>query len=116
MTGFLICLAAHAIDADTIKCADGVRIRIQGIEANELHQPGCHLPVCPIVTGPDGKRWMEATVGGKDLRYQPTGKSYSRITAWVTLPDGRDLSCAAIKAGVAVRWEKFDRGGRLRGC
>lgn len=113
---FLLCIAAHAIDGDTLRCADGVRIRVQGIEANELHRPGCHLPVCPIVTGADGRRWMEATVGGKDLRYEPVGKSYRRITAWVTLPSGRDLSCEAIRAGVAVRWEKFDRGGRLRGC
>lgn len=112
---FLLCLAAMAIDGDSLKCADGVRIRVQAIEANEM-RGGCHLPVCPAMSARDAREWMQRQVGGKDLRYEPVGRSHRRITAWVRLPDGRDLSCAAIQAGAAVRWEIFDRGGRLKRC
>ena len=112
---WLICLSAQAIDGDTLRCADGVRIRVAGIEANEM-RGGCHLPVCPTISGPDGKLWMERQVGGKDLRYSPVGKTWKRISAIVRLPSGQDLSCAAIRAGVAVRWERYDREGRLLRC
>ncbi|MBO9380070.1 thermonuclease family protein [Sphingomonas histidinilytica] len=111
----LLCLAAIAIDGDTIRCQDGTRIRLHGIEAAELHG-GCHLPACPAMSGPEARDWMRRQVDGQDLRYEPVGKSYRRVVAVVALPDGRDLSCLAIQAGVAVRWDKFDRGGRLRGC
>jgi len=112
----LICLAALAIDGDTLACADGTRLRVAGIEANELHQPGCHLPACPAMSGVEARERMQAIVSGKTLTYQPVGKTWNRISARVTLPDGRDLACQAIRDGVAVRWEKFDLAGRLKGC
>lgn len=111
----LLCLAALAIDGDTLRCADGTRLRVAGIEATELHG-GCHLPACPAMSGNDARDWMRRQVDGRDLRYEPVGKSYRRVVAIVTLPDGRDLSCLAIGAGAAVRWERYDVGGRLRGC
>lgn len=111
----LICFAAHAVDGDTLRCADGTRLRVAGIEANEL-RGGCHLPACPRMSGPAAKVAMERLVGGRDLTFVATGRSYQRITARVQLPDGRDLGCAAIRAGAAVRWASYDRSGRLMGC
>lgn len=111
----LLCLAAIAIDGDTLRCSDGLRIRVQAIEANEI-KGGCHLPACPPMPAREAKDWMQRQVGGKDLRYEPVGQSHKRVTAWVQLPNGRDLSCEAIRAGAAVYWAEFDRQGRLRGC
>lgn len=108
----LICLAALAIDGDTLACADGTRLRVAGIEANELHRPGCHLPVCPAMSGVEARERMQAIVSGKTLTYQPVGKSWNRVSAIVTLPDGRDLACEAIRAGVAVRWDRYWPKGR----
>lgn len=49
------------------------------------------------------QRIVSSLVLGKRLSCQPVGKSYNRVVARCTLPDGRSLSCAAIAAGAAVR-------------
>jgi endonuclease YncB( thermonuclease family) len=53
---------------------------------------------------------------GKRLTCQPRGKSYSRIVARCTLPDGRSLSCAVIAAGAAVRWDRYWRQYGMGEC
>jgi endonuclease YncB( thermonuclease family) len=50
------------------------------------------------------------------LSCEATGTSYNRTVAWCRLPDGRDAACVAIRAGVAVRWAKFDPQQRLARC
>jgi len=45
-----------------------------------------------------------------------TGRSHARVTAWCRRPDGADLSCEAIRAGVAARWDRYDRDRRLTRC
>ena len=132
----LICLAIALRDVDgPIHCQDGTKIRLQGIGAMELERT-CR-PNQPCVPGDpfEQRRRMAKVMGAaiaretrspnggqlyfsKPIRltYEPTGTSHKRVTAWVTLSDGRDLSCLAIRAGVAVRWDRYDRGGRLRGC
>lgn len=47
---------------------------------------------------------------------QPKGKSYKRVVARCTLPDGRSLSCAAIAAGAAVRWDSYWRRYKMGEC
>lgn len=126
-------IALHDVDGP-IHCSTGEKIRLQGIGATEMSgecrrgQP-C-VPGDPRAQRRTMARVMGATIAREDrqdngqlwftrplrLVCTPTGKSHKRITAWCTLPTGRDLSCAAIGAGVAVRWERYDRGGRLRTC
>ena len=60
-----------------------------------------------------GQAWFARPIV---LRCEQIGTSHKRITAWCKLADGRDLSCAAIRAGVAVRWERYDRARRLKDC
>lgn len=40
----------------------------------------------------------------------------SRIVSSRTLPNGRLLSCAAIAAGAAVRWDRYWRQYRMGEC
>ena len=61
----------------------------------------------------EGQLWFAQPIR---LQCEVTGKSYKRLTAWCSLPNGRDLSCLAIKAGVAARWERYDSKGRPVGC
>jgi endonuclease YncB( thermonuclease family) len=130
-----LCLAIALHDVDgPIHCRSGDKIRLQGIGATETdgscrpNQP-C-VPGDPIAQRRRMARAMGATIAREDrsrygqawfsrpvaLRCVPTGRSHKRVTAWCTLPDGRDLSCLAIRSGVAVRWERYDRGRRLTGC
>jgi len=127
-------IALHDVDGP-IRCSSGTKIRLQGIGATEtdgscrLSQP-C-IPGDPIAqrrtmatrvigatiaredAGLYGQAWFAAPV---PLSCVPTGKSHGRVTAWCRRADGTDLSCGAITAGVAARWPKFDRDGRLSGC
>lgn len=136
MSIVLICLAIALHDVDgPLHCSDGTKVRLQGIGATEMD--GSCRPNQPCVPGDPFEqrrgmaRAMGATIaretrspnGGQlffarpvKLTCEPMGKSHKRITAWCRLPSGSDLSCVAIRAGVAVRWEKFDRGSRLKGC
>jgi endonuclease YncB( thermonuclease family) len=131
----LICLAIALHDVDgPIHCVTGEKIRLAGIGATEID--GSCRPNQPCVPGngraqrramvaaigasishedaeDNGQAWFTAPVR---LTCDPTGKSYQRIVAWCRLPDGRDVSCVAIRAGVAVRWAKFDEADRLEGC
>ena len=115
MSIVLICMAAMAVDGDTIRCADGIRIRVAGIEANELHKPGCHLPICPTMPGQVAKARMHAILGQQNVTYITNGRSYRRVTASVQLPDGRDLACEAIRLGLAVRWDRYWPKGKRCG-
>jgi endonuclease YncB( thermonuclease family) len=111
----LSCVVSKVTDGDTIRCASGERVRLAGIEAAEL-RGGCHLPVCPTMPGREAKQAMSRLVLGRPLRCTVTGTSYSRLTAFCKLPGGADLSCEAIRRGIAVRWERYDPRGKLKGC
>lgn len=113
ITTFL-CLAL-AIDGDTLSCRNGPHVRIAGIEANELHG-GCHLASCPAMPGPEARDTMAAMVDGKTLRCLPLGRSYRRIVASCRLPDGRELRCALLAPGAAVRWQAYERRYGLGAC
>lgn len=141
MPAILLCLAIAIHDVDgPIRCQTGEKIRLQGIGATEMS--GACDPKQPCVVGDpfDQRRRMAAALGAeidredrlKDgtinrngqlwlknpirLRCEITGSSYKRLNAWCRLPDGRDVSCIAISAGVAARWPQYDSRNRLKGC
>jgi endonuclease YncB( thermonuclease family) len=107
------CAVVQVHDGDTLRCADGTRVRLQGIDANELNG-SCHVTCAPR-SAIEARDNLARLALGKTVRVEPTGKSYNRVTAWLS-SGGRDLSCAQIQGGYAVRWAKFDRGGRLLAC
>ncbi|TVV71377.1 hypothetical protein [Sphingomonas solaris] len=130
-----ICLAIALHDVDgPIHCRSGEKVRLQGIGALEMN--GRARPGQPSIAGDPRaqRRRMASTMGARVLREDrgmngqlwfvrpvsltctPTGRSHGRITAWCSRADGRDLSCAAIQAGVAVRWDRYDPKRRLTDC
>ena len=135
MLASFLCLAVAIHDVDgPIRCHSGERIRLQGIGALEMN--GRARPNQPSVPGDprEQRRRMATAIGAKvvredraengsawfarpvPFRCERTGKSHKRVTAWCRLPDGRDISCVAIHAGVALRWARYDRGKRLVRC
>lgn len=127
-------IALHDVDGP-IHCTSGEKIRLQGIGATETN--GSCRPNQPCVPGDPfaqrrvmvqqvirgtirredrgqyGQAWFAAPVA---LTCLATGKSHQRVTAWCARADGADLSCEAIRAGVAARWAKYDIRGRLTRC
>jgi len=127
-------VALHDVDGP-IHCRSGVKIRLQGIGATETD--GSCRPGQPCVTGdPMAQRRAMATevIGARIAREDAgqfgqlwfaapvtliclsTGQSHARVTAWCRRANGHDLSCGAIRAGVAVRWARFDPEHRLDRC
>ncbi len=62
------CANARAVDGDTIRCANGRKIRLKDVYAPELNQPG----------GRAAKDRLGSAVNGKTFSYRPEGKSYGR--------------------------------------
>lgn len=112
------CVVVNVHDGDTMRCADGIRIRLQGIDANELDGT-CHHE-CASRTAEQARRHLEEVALGRLASCTPTGTSYRRITAWCAVKpiNGRpvDLSCEQVAAGIAVIWRKFDPRHHLDRC
>lgn len=104
-----VCLAAVAIDGDTLRCANlreeaNGRVRLARIDAAELHDPG----------GEQAKRALAALIAGRTVRCQLVdadpriggfqardrfGRPVARCGA-----DGVDLQRAMLDAGQARVW------------
>jgi endonuclease YncB( thermonuclease family) len=99
-------------------------VRVAGIQAPDFESAEpCRRPdarrgnyTCDDRAAVRSQKIVSKLVLGKRLTCQPTGKSYSRIIARCTMPDGRSLSCAAVAAGAAVRWDWYWREYRMGQC
>ena len=135
MVGMMLIAAATlpAFTCDVIRvhdgdgplwCRSGEKVRVAGIQAPDFENAEpCRRPnarrgnyTCDDRAAARSQRIVSSLVLGKRLACQPTGKSYSRIVARCTLPDGRSLTCAAIAAGAAVRWDRYWRQYGMGDC
>lgn len=109
-----LCLVLSVHDGDTLRCQDGTRVRIAGIESNEL-SGGCHLPVCAAMPAQEARETVRRMVEGKTLRCVQVGTSYKRVVARCMF-DGRDLRCAIVATQAAVDWPAYVRRYGLGRC
>jgi endonuclease YncB( thermonuclease family) len=112
----LSCVPAAVTDADTLRCEDGTRIRIAGINAREKDGSCIRNAPCPPMRHGQAKPVVERLVLGKTLRCQQVGMSYRRVVASCRLPDGRDLACSIVRTGAADWWPAYVRRYRLGRC
>ena len=110
------CQVTRVHDGDTLTCSSGVRVRLNAINARELDGSCGTGHPCPTASGTAARDYLRRLALGQTLACRQTGTSYNRVTAWCAAENGADLSCAMVTAGMAARWERFDREGRLRGC
>jgi micrococcal nuclease len=110
-TAFFLCAAPTITDGDTVRCADGTRVRLAAVDAPEITI--CRKGrTCAPGDGQPAKRALAQLVGGRNLSCRASGKSYNRVVAWCSA-GGQDLSCAMWRGGYAIRLEQFDREQRL---
>lgn len=101
------CSVASITDGDTLRCADGTRIRIAGIDAPEI-SPCSPGRKCVAGDAQASKRSLASLAAGRVLQCRRVGTSYKRIVAFCSVR-GVDLSCAQVRAGQAVkRYEARD--------
>ena len=116
------CTAISVWDGDgPIQCREGWKVRLNGIAAREIDGSCRRGHPCPTPTGIAARDALVRLLGGPIgrrsdghilirpivLRCTTTGTSYDRITAWCSTPAGRDLSCAMISGGWALRWDRY---------
>lgn len=107
------CAVSHVHDGDTLRCADGTRVRLHAIAAREIDgscRPG---HPCPQASGAEAKRALEALALDETLMCEATGLTYGRVAALCWTQAGVELSCAMVEGGYAMRWERYDRERRI---
>jgi endonuclease YncB( thermonuclease family) len=83
---------------------------------------------CPSISGAASREALAAMLGAKPsgleelgphghilingpaLQCEPNGTSGDRQAAWCTSPVAGDISCAMIRGGYALRWERYWKG------
>lgn len=117
------CTPTRVLDGDgPIWCAEGPRIRLAGIAAREADgrcRPGqpcasadparsrdhlVRLIGSPTGRSPEG----HVLVRGAPLACRSVGGARgARTAAWCVTARGVDLSCAMVRAGMALRWDRY---------
>jgi endonuclease YncB( thermonuclease family) len=123
-----ICTPTAVWDGDgPVWCAEGPRLRLAGIAARE-HDGTCRAnQPCPPASAEAARDALVALLGGARASL-PTGHvrvvgstltcrsvggaGGNRTAAWCVLPDGRDLSCAMVRTGTVLRWDRYWRPHR----
>lgn len=122
------CTPTAVWDGDgPIWCAEGPRIRIAGIAAREIDGTCKPSQPCPAVSGVEARDRLVRIFGGARGKlatghvtvrsatmtcFSEGSAGGSRTAAWCRSPAIGDLSCAAIKAGGAIRWQRYWRDHR----
>lgn len=117
------CTPTAVWDGDgPIWCAEGPRIRIAGVAAREADESCKQNQPCPAVSGADARDRLVRLFGGArgtlptghikvssaPMRCRSDGSAGgNRTAAWCHSPAFGDLSCAAVRAGGAVRWARY---------
>jgi len=119
-----VCEVVRVHDGDgPLWCRSGERIRVAGIQAPDFEsaapcrrRPRPATYVCDTAAAKRSRAIVERLALRKRIDCQPVDRSYSRVVARCTLPDGRSLSCATIAAGAAARWSTYWRRYRMGEC
>lgn len=120
------CTPTHVWDGDgPIWCAEGPKIRLAGIAAREMDGTCKQGHPCPkasaiaardrlvrLLGGAKGKaRTGHILVSASAMRCVSNGSAWGgRTAAWCTLPGMGDISCAMIRSGTVLRWDRYARG------
>ena len=117
------CTPTRVWDGDgPVWCAEGPRVRLSGIAAREMNgscSPGHPCPkasaeaardaLVRFVGKPRGRsREGHILVSGPVLQCRSVGSAGGKRTAaWCISPKFGDLSCAMVKGGWALIWQKY---------
>lgn len=112
MLEVFICVAAIAVDGDTLRCQGVGRVRLARIDAPELH--GCRKTRCAPGDGRASRDNLIRLINERTVRCTVVDASpdrdgfqgrdrYGRPVARCSA-GGRDLGSEQIRRGFAVRW------------
>jgi endonuclease YncB( thermonuclease family) len=120
------CIPVRVWDGDgPVWCAEGPRIRLAGIAAREIDDSCRANQPCPDASAVEARDALVKLIGvptgrsmeghvlvkGPSMRCTSVGDGVgSRTAAWCVSPEGGDVSCAMVKGGWALKWDRYWRG------
>ena len=120
------CTPTAVWDGDgPVWCAEGPRVRLSGIAAREADGTCNANQPCPDASQDEARDTLAALIGtpggfgphghrlvkGPTMRCTSTGSAGgNRTGAWCTSPKSGDVSCAMVRSGTALRWDRYWRG------
>ncbi len=124
------CTPTHIWDGDgPVWCAEGPHLRIAGIAAREMDGTCRTNQPCPAASAIEARDALIQLMGGargtistghvvvrgpRLTCRSEGGAGGNRTAAWCRLPSGADLSCAMIKTGTVLRWDRYWKGPACR--
>ncbi len=96
-------------DGDTLRCKDGMKVRLHAVAAREADETCSPGHPCPAASGASATTLLNRLVAGKTLTCEPIGQSYKRVTAICRTSDGEEINCAMVRSGTTLIWDRFDR-------
>ena len=132
------CTPTQVWDGDSFTCSNGTKVRVAGIAAREVRSVrggavvdgGCGKGhPCPKTSGIVARKALAGLFGdpsgvgrhghilvqGPALRCVSNGSAgRDRTGAWCSLPGGKDLSCAMVQGGYALKWDRYWRKHQCR--
>ncbi len=124
------CTPTHIWDGDgPVWCAEGPHLRIAGIAAREMDGTCRTNQPCPAASAIEARDALVQLMGGargtistghvvvrgpRLTCRSEGGAGGNRTAAWCRLPSGADLSCAMIKTGTVLRWDRHWKGPACR--
>lgn len=110
--GSFSCAVVSVHDGDTMRCQDGTRVRLSGIDARELN--GSCAPGHPCAGAPAeaATARLEQLALGWSFVCEDEGRTYNRRAGFCRRSDGLDLSCAMLASGTVAKWGRYWRGHR----
>ena len=116
------CEVVRVHDGDgPLWCRSGQKVRVAGVQAPDFTsaepcRTGRANYVCDDQAAERARAVATRLTLNQRLFCQPVDRSYSRVVARCTLPDGRSLSCALLAAGAAQRWDRYWRRYKMGAC
>lgn len=116
------CEVVRVHDGDgPLWCRSGEKVRVAGVQAPDFTSAEpCRARraayVCDDAAAERARAVATRLTLSRRLSCQPVDRSYSRVVARCTLPDGRSLSCALLAAGAAQRWDRYWRRYKMGEC
>lgn len=112
-----VCTVVSLHDADgPIRCRNGVKIRVAGVNAREADGTCRSNAPCPVMRHEQAKPIAERLVLRKTLTCRKVDQSWKRAVAVCRLPDGSDLRCSLNATGATVDWPEYVARYHLPRC
>ena len=107
-SGDFSCQVSSITDGDTLRCADGTRVRLHAVAAREKDETCRRGHPCPSASGAEATAKLTELAKGQMLRCDRTGTSYERVVAICRNEADIEINCAMVESGTALVWRRYN--------